>query len=190
VRRLRVAGFLALASAFLTLPWFIFTFYFAGRGDFAILIVEACMISGGLALLVYLLITFRQLLNGRFAFHHADKTISLLIQASICQAVASLVGLGIPELAAAVRAYGLVMAVIVGILHMMFGIWLLQLPDSLGGMARPFCYLNIITGFSLASILLLPLGLVTGCISNIMLGTIFFQAVDNRSETRVSVGQE
>jgi hypothetical protein len=188
VRRLRLAGYLAMTSALLTLPWVIYTFNYAALNDTVVRFVEACMFSGGLALLIYLMITFRQLLNRRYAFHEADKTISLLIQASICQTAASLVGLAIPELAAAVKIYGLVMAVIVGILHMMFGIWLLQLPASLGGMHRPYCYLNIVTGFSLASIMLLPLGILTGCISDVMLGTIFLQAVGDRSVSRVGLG--
>jgi len=34
----------------------------------------------------------------------------------------------------------------------------------------------MITGFSLAAIILLPLGILTGSIADIMLGTIFFQA--------------
>jgi hypothetical protein len=58
---------------------------------------------------------------------------------------------------------------------MMFGIWLLQLPASLGSLHRPYCYINVITGFAFASVVLLPLGMVTNCIADIMLGTIFMQ---------------
>jgi hypothetical protein len=186
--RLRLAGYLAMISAMLALPWFLFTFTFAERNDFAVTLAEAGMMTAGLALLIYLMITFRQLLNRKYAFHHADKTISLLIQASICQTAAGLLGMAIPELEGAVRIYGLVLAVIIGILHMMFGIWLLQLPASLGGMHRPYCYLNIVTGFSLASIMLLPLGILTGCITDVMLGTIFLQAITDRTASRVGLG--
>ena len=172
-----MAGYLAMASALMTLPWFMFTFKLANRNDPAIRAIEASMLVGGVALLVYLLLTFQQLLHRRYAFHHADKTISLLIQAAVTQTAASLLGLAIPELAAAVRMFGFIMVVIVGILHMMFGIWLLQLPASLGGMHRPYCYLTIVTGFSFASIMLLPVGMLTGSIADVMLGTIFLQAV-------------
>ena len=176
-KRLKMAGYLAMASALMTLPWFMFTFKLANRNDPAIRAIEASMLVGGVALLVYLLLTFQQLLHRRYAFHHADKTISLLIQAAVTQTAASLLGLAIPELAAAVRMFGFIMVVIVGILHMMFGIWLLQLPASLGGMHRPYCYLTIVTGFSFASIMLLPVGMLTGSIADVMLGTIFLQAV-------------
>jgi hypothetical protein len=180
-KRLKVAGYLAMTSALLTLPWFLFTLNIANRNVPAIRATEASMQIGGAALLIYLLLTFQQLLHRRYAFRHADKTISLLIQAAIIQTAASLLGMAIPELAGAVRIFVFVMMVIAGILHMMFGIWLLQLPASLGGMHRPFCHLNIVTGFALATIVLLPLGMVTGSIADVMLGTIFLQAAGPRS---------
>jgi hypothetical protein len=179
--RLKMAGYLAMASALLTLPWLLFTYTIANRNDPAYRAAEAAMLVGGLVLLVYLLLTFQQLLHRSYFFHDADKTISLIFQASITQTANSLLGLAIPELAGPVRIMGTILLVIVGILHMMFGIWLLQLPASLGGMHRPYCYLNIATGFALASILLLPLGMLTGCIADVMLGTIFLQAVASRS---------
>jgi len=179
-KRLKTAGYLAMISALLTLPWLLFTLNIADRNDPAIKAAEVSMLVVGLALLVYLLLTFQHLLHRRYAFHHADKTISLLIQAAIIQTAASLLGLAVPELAAAVRLFVFIMIVIAGILHMMFGIWLLQLPASLGGMHRPYCYLNIVTGFALATILLLPLGILTSCIVDVMLGTIFLQAAGSR----------
>ncbi len=175
-KRLKTAGYLAMTSALQTLPWFLFASRIVNRNDPVFRASEASMLVGGLALLVYLLLTFQQLLHRRFAFHHADKTISLLIQAAIIQVATSLLGLTIPELAAAVRMFSIVMLVVVGILHMMFGIWLLQLPSSLGGMHRPYCYLNIVTGFALGTIVLLPLGMLTSSIADVMLGTIFLQA--------------
>ena len=186
--RLKLAGYLAISSALLTLPWFLFTYSFAGKNILAAKVTEACLLVGGVVLYVYLMVTFQQLLNRRYAFRHADKVISLLIQAAVCQCAASLVGLVVPELEGAVRMYGYVIVIILGVLHMMFGIWLLQLSASLGGMHRPYCYLNIVTGFSLASILLVPLGMVTGCIGDVMLGTIFLQAAGDSSVTRLGLG--
>ena len=161
-KRLKIAGYLAMTSALLALPWFLFIFNIANRNDPFIKAAEASMLVGGLALLIYLQLTFQQLLHLRYAFH---------------QTAASLLGLAIPELAAAVRMFSLIMLVVFGILHMMFGTWLLQLPGSLGGMHRPYCYLNIVTGFALATIMLLPLGMLTRIIADVMLGTIFLQAV-------------
>jgi hypothetical protein len=179
-KRLKTAGYLAMTSALLTLPWFLFSSNVTNRHDPAFKAAEASMLVSGLALLIYLLLTFQQLLHRRYAFHHADKTISLLIQAAIVQVAAGLLSLAVPELAAAVRMFGIIMLVVVGILHMMFGIWLLQLPASLGGMHRPYCYINIVTGFALGTVILLPLGMLTSCIADVMLGTIFLQAIGSR----------
>ena len=175
-RRLKVAGWLAVASSFLTLPWFLFTYPLAERHDLIFTAAKAGMMIGRLTLLIYLFLVFQQLLTKRYAFTGANVTISLLIQASIVHTSAVMLGLVVPELAAAVTVFGLVMAVIIGVLHIMFGMWLLHLPASLGGMHRPYCYLNIVTGFALASIILLPLAMVTSTISDLMLGTIFLYA--------------
>ena len=175
-RRLRMAGYLAMASAFMAIPWFLFTFHVADLNNMAFRIAEASMLMASLALLVYLLVTFQQLLNRCYAFQHANKTISLIIQANVTLTANSLLGLAVPELGGPVRIMGFILVVIAGILQMMFGIWLLQLPSSLGGLHRPYCYLNVITGFAYASVVLLPLGMVTNCIVDIMLGTIFMQA--------------
>jgi hypothetical protein len=165
-----------MANAILAIPWFLFTYHVGDRNDPVIRVAEASILIGSLALLVYLLVTFQQLLNRRYAFNHANKTISLIIQANVTLTANSLLGLAIPELGGPVRIMGFVLVVIAGILQMMFGIWLLQLPASLGGLHRPYCYCNMITGFALASVILLPLGMVTNCIADIMLGTIFMQA--------------
>jgi len=175
-RRLKVAGWLAVASSFLTLPWFLFTYPLADRHDLVFTAAKAGMMIGRLTLLIYLFLVFQQLLTKRYAFTGANVTISLLIQASIVHTSAVMLGLAVPELAAAVTVFGLVMAVIIGVLHIMFGMWLLHLPASLGGMHRPYCYLNIVTGFALASVILLPLAMVTSTISDLMLGTIFLYA--------------
>ena len=174
-RRLRTAGYLAMASAILAIPWFLFSYNVTDRNDPVIRVAEASMLVGSLALLIYLLVTFQQLLNRRYAFHHANKTISLIIQANVTLTANSLLGIAIPELGGPVRIMGFILVVIAGILQMMFGIWLLQLPASLGGLHRPYCYINVITGFAFASVVLLPLGMVTNCIADIMLGTIFMQ---------------
>jgi TctA family transporter len=41
---------------------------------------------------------------------------------------------------------------------------------------KPYCYLNIVTGVCTAMIILLPIGVLTSAVSDVMLGTIFFHA--------------
>ena len=61
-------------------------------------------------------------------------------------------------------------------MQIMFGVKLLQLSNDLKGLHKPYCYLNIITGICLATVVLLPVGILASAITDVMLGTIFFQA--------------
>jgi hypothetical protein len=63
----------------------------------------------------------------------------------------------------------------VGIGQIFLGLRLLRLPADLQGLQKPYCYLNIATGCFLASVYLFPVGILTGSIADVMLGTIFFQ---------------
>ncbi len=92
-RRLKVAGWLAVASSFLTLPWFLFTYPLADRHDLVFTAAKAGMMIGRLTLLIYLFLVFQQLLTKRYAFTGANVTISLLIQASIVHTSAVMLGL-------------------------------------------------------------------------------------------------
>jgi hypothetical protein len=69
-----------------------------------------------------------------------------------------------------------VLAIIVaqGVVQAHFGYKLLKLPNDLGGMLKPFCYVNMATGILMATIILIPVGIVVSAISDLMLGTIFF----------------
>jgi hypothetical protein len=61
-----------------------------------------------------------------------------------------------------------------GIVQAQFGFRLRRLPDNLGGLLKPFCYANMATGILLASVILMPLSIIISALSDLMLGTIFF----------------
>jgi hypothetical protein len=67
------------------------------------------------------------------------------------------------------------MIVPLGLLQTILGYRLQKLPSELGGVLKPYCWLNMATGLFLASIILIPLGILTGAVTDIMLGTILFQ---------------
>lgn len=46
--------------------------------------------------------------------------------------------------------------------------------NDLGGMLKPFCFSYIATGICLASVVLVLVGVVTSAISDLILGTLFF----------------
>lgn len=174
-KTLITAGWLAMTSAVLTIPWFILTFFLTEQKGVAAKAAEAAMLVAGTALTVYLLVTLRRLLHERYGFRQADLPIGLLIKANIVSAAVSLLGLALTQLESALGVFGIIMVVVVGILQIAFGLKLRQLPDTLQGLHKPYCYLNIITGCCLVAFILIPMGILTGAIADVMLGTIFFQ---------------
>ena len=174
--RLTTAGWLAMASAALTVPWIVLTFSLAGGVGEGVKAAEICLLVSGTALLVYLLLTLRRLLQEKFSFRAADGIMALLIKVNIVSAAVSVFGFAVPSLEGSVGVFGIVMVVLIGILQGMFGFRLLSLPADLQGLHKPYCYLNIVTGVCTAVVVLLPLGVVASAVSDVMLGTIFFQA--------------
>ena len=175
-KTLITAGWLAMTSAALTIPWVILTFFLTEHKGVAAKAAEAAMLVAGTALTVYLLVTLQRLLHERYGFRQADLPIGLLVKASIVSAAVSLVGLAFTQLESALGVFGIIMVVVVGILQIAFGLKLRQLPDTLQGLHKPYCYLNIITGVCLVAFILIPVGILAGAIADVMLGTIFFQA--------------
>jgi hypothetical protein len=174
-RHLATSGWLAMASAVLTIPWFFLTIVLADRGGALFIYAQGGMLAFGTVLLVYLLITLRRLLHENYAFHAADEVISFLVGINIAAAAVGLLELAVPSLEKAAEVISIVLIVAVGIMQIMFGIKLLLLSDDLKGLHKPYCYLNIITGFCLATVVLLPAGIVASAVTDVMLGTIFFQ---------------
>lgn len=178
--RFRLAGLLAMLNALLAIPWFILTLSLAEKSDPWTKLAEVSMMLLSTILFVYIIVTLRTLVNRRYAFHAADQLILWQIKLNLIALAVSLVGIAVPDIASTANILALVLVVPMGILQLMFGQRLLQLPADLNGLLRPYCYLNMAAGFFLASIVLIPLGILAGAISDIMLGTIFFQAVPPR----------
>lgn len=170
-----MSGWLAMASAILTVPWLILSLSVAGNKNMMVKGVEAAMLAAGTALTVYLLAALRRLLHEGYRFTGADLPLRLLIWVNIIAAGVSIPGLAIPTLEASLDMFSLVLVVILGIVQIIVGIRLLGLSADFQGLWRPYCYLNMGTGFCLAVTVLAPVGMITGAIEDVMLGTIFFQ---------------
>ena len=167
---------MAMASAAITVPWFILLFFLEDRTGPAPKVAEAGLLLVGVFLTVYLLLALQRLAHEKYAFREADTAIGLLIKVNVVAAAVSIVGLALPQFESALGVFGIIMAVVMGIMQIVFGIRLLRLPGDLQGLHKPFCYLNIIAGICVATIVLMPIGMVAGAVTDVMLGTIFFQA--------------
>lgn len=174
VRTLKLAGLLAMASAFLTLPIVYLSYILDHRVDVNAMAIQTVIQICGAILFVAIALNLKKLLNSFFKFHDTDRNIDLMITASI---ITGLLSIGALYLAPLKESLGLVVIIILiaqGIVQVQFGYRLLKLPNDLGGMLKPYCYANMATGIFLASVVFIPVGILISAISDLMLGTIFF----------------
>ena len=162
-----------MASAFLTLPLVYLSFKLEGRIDVKATVIQALIQTFGTFLFVAIILYLKKLLNSLFNFHDTDRNLDLMIVTGAVTGIISPVALYAPPLKASVEQAVIIILIVQGIVQLQFGYKLLKLPGDLGGMLKPFCYANIATGIFLASIVLIPLGILASAISDLMLGTIF-----------------
>jgi len=172
-----IAGWLAMISAFMSLPMLYLSYRLAGRVDSAAFIIQAVMQIAGTLLFVALILYLRQLLQAHFSFHDTDRSIGLMLKTGVTAGALTVLSLCFTPLRETVALAVIVILVVQGVVQAQFGYKLLKLPHDLGGMLKPFCYANMATGIMLASVVLLPVGVVVSAIADLMLGTIFFNMV-------------
>jgi hypothetical protein len=177
----RVAGWLAMANAFLTIPWFIMTFFLASKEGLWPRLADVCMQLVSAFIFIYTVITLRTLLNRNHSFHDTDRLIEWMVKANVVITAVSLIGLASPAVASSAGTLAAILIIPLGVLQLFFGLKLQQLPSDNAPLVRPYSYLNIATGFCLATIVMIPLGVVVGAIADIMLGTILLQAASSNS---------
>ena len=168
------AGWLAMISAFVSIPLVYLSYRLEGRSDATAVSIQAVMQFAGTLLFVALLLYFRKLLHERFMFHDTDRSIGLLIKAGVAAGVLTLLSLYVTPLKETSALAVVVILVAQGIVQVQFGYKLLRLPHDLDGMLKPFCYANMATGIMIASVVLIPVGVLASAIADLMLGTIFF----------------
>ena len=190
-RTFTISGWLAMISAFASIPMAYLAFTLEGRGDTVGTIMQGGMQVAGTALFVVITLLLKRFLNQVFGFHDTDKSIDLMVMANVVAGVFVLGGLCLPEIRETASPAALVIMVFQGLVQIRFGYRLLKVPNNLGGLLKPFCYLNMATGVCVASLVLILAGVVLSAISDLMLATIFFniakelkEAETSRSETK------
>lgn len=181
-KNLRIAGFLAMASAILGIPLLILSHPFSESKYIAPIVLLTVMQLAGLCLYTYLYSFLKTFLNLRFSFHETDNYIDFLVMTNIFVTLAGIAGYFLTAFREPLELFSLLLVISFGTVQLLFGIKLLQLSDSLQGMLKPFCFLSILTGIFITTIVLLPIASFTGAITDVMLGTIFFQASESPEE--------
>jgi hypothetical protein len=146
---------------------------------------QAILTVVGLGLFLYVIYSFRRLLNGRFKFHEVDTYVSLMIWGNVVLAVLSLLSLGTAKLESFMEILTVAALIVFGILSIMFGTRLLRFSGNLYGLLKPFCYVTIGSGICLVTVFLLPVAITAGAIADVILGVIFFRAAEQTPQDEI-----
>lgn len=183
-QRLNLAGWLSVTNAVVSIPIMILSVVLGvaseqgGASGFGARAATVFLTIVSTGLFVYIFSTLRALLEERYTFHETSALITIMIGVSVVIAGLGLLGVLSSEIATAVGVLSLIALVPFGIIYVVFAIKLLRLPNNLHGMLKPFSYLSIATGFGMATVLLFPLAVLTGAVSDVVLAIIFFRAID------------
>jgi hypothetical protein len=177
-----VAAWLAMTSAFATVPLTYLAFALEGRGDTVGVILQGGIQVVGTLLFVAIIFMLKRFLNTLFAFHDTDKSIGLMVMANVVAGAFLLGGICFPGIRESADQAALVLMVFQGIVQLQFGYKLLKLPNNLGGMLKPFCTLHMATGLCIASIVLVLPGVLLSAVTDLMLATIFFKIAKELKE--------
>jgi len=175
--RLVGAGWASVGNATLSMIPLILLYLFgmeSGMGMGKLATEGLTLVS--MMLTLFLLKSFRRLLNTRFQFHVVDDYISVLIWGNIVTSALTLLFVELDGMEETANMVNVFTFIFFGIVSIMFSMRLLRLNDSLFGLLKPFCYTTVVMGICLAAIILIPLGVFLGAVSDIILATIFFRA--------------
>jgi hypothetical protein len=128
---------------------------------------------------VFALHRFRKLLNDRFAFHDADRLVSILIVGAFAvQAISVpgrlLLGSGwLPRSSALGFTIALfLVGVPLAIVSLIFAIRLRRLDGDATGYLRPYANATLAAGICLATFVLAPIGLLLNAVAQVLLGLL------------------
>lgn len=181
-RAMKTAGWLAMISAFVTIPLVYLLFRLGDRTDTVAIFIQTILQITGTLLYVAITLYLKKLLNRRFNFYDTNKSIDLLIKVSVIAGLITVLSLQFTTLKESIGMVAIVLLVVQGVALLQFGYKLLKLQNNLGGMLKPYCYTNMVSGIMMASVLFILAGVVVSAIADLMLGTIFFHLARQGNE--------
>jgi len=177
-KQLDLAGWCSITNAIIAIPSLAMSWFLETVKGIGPRLSQAILTVVGLGLFLYVISSFRRLLNGRFKFHDVDIYISLMIWGNVFLAVLSLLSLGTGKMESFMEVLTVAALIAFGILSIMFGTRLLRLSGNLYGLLKPVCYTTIMSGICLVTVFLLPVAILAGAVSDVILGVIFFRAAE------------
>lgn len=175
--KLRLAGYVSLFNALITLPVFFYSLLLEGNKRAISSGLQLILISAGCtAIAVFLMVSLRKYVLIKKGFDSIKKPILFLIIGYLISFVLSTVNMFFPSGEKMAALIAVVSLIILGLLQVHLGIRLFHLDHNLNGFRKPYSILLIVTGLLTASIALSPIAMFSSAVSDIMLGTIFLQA--------------
>ena len=184
-KQLDLAGWFSITNALIAIPSLAMSWFLETVKGIGPRLSQAILTVVGLGLFLYVIYSFRRLLNGRFKFHEVDIYISLMIWGNVVLAVTSLLSLGTSKLESFMESLTVAALIVFGILSIMFATRLLRLAGDLYGLLKAFCYTTIMSGICLVTIFLLPVAILAGAVADVILGVIFFRAAEQISQDEI-----
>jgi hypothetical protein len=176
--QLNLAGWLSIANALFAIPSIAMSWFLDTLKGIGATFSQALLTVVGLGLFLYIITSFKKLLNSRFKFHDVDIYISLLIWGNVVLAILSLLALGSISPESTMEILSIIAFIFFGILSIMFATRLLRLSGNLYGLLKPFCYITIVSGICFITVFLAPVGIIAGAVTDVILGVIFFRAAE------------
>ncbi len=176
--KLNLAGWISITSSLFTVPAVAMSFYLESTEGADSRMIQAVLILVSLGLFIYILLSLKQLLNVRFRFHDVDIYISYLLWGNLSLSLFLFLALANQEFESAVSILSVLAYIFFGILSVLFAKKLLRLPYSLYGLLKPYCYITLASGVCFITVILIPVGILTGAVTDFILGIIFFRAAE------------
>lgn len=181
-------GYFAIIAAALTLPMVVLGLILdilarKNQGMAAPFLLPYLLVLGAQTVCgLYALGRLKTFLNERHGFHDVDGLIVAIIIGACLMTLIGVAGrvsavvFGVsPRMALTFVPFLLVVGLPLSVLGIVFSLRLLRLGSDLGGMLRPFVYLNIAGAVCFATLILAPLGLLLDAAGNVVLGMIFLR---------------
>jgi len=172
----RWAGFLAIASALLSVPFSLLSSRLAPDHDFFTILVQITLQLAGCSIFVCLMSFLRKFLHAHLSFHGADSYIEFLITIILIFNIGVILGFLLPAWKDALNSFALLLLISFGVSQMLFGIKLFTAPEIHGRMVKLFSFLSVSSGFFIATLVLLRLGILMEAAKDIVMGIMFLKS--------------
>lgn len=172
---MRVAGWLALFSATVSIPLFLLALQFQSTADSGALLMQTLIQVVSTLLFCALLLLFRRFLHTFYTYVEADRSIFLMIILNVLLTLYALAAIVFTPLKESGDTVALAAVILLAVVQVRFALQLLRVPVQNEPLFRPYAWLNLAAGVCLATVILLPLAVLISALADLMLGTLFLQ---------------